>query len=266
MRADEQDMGRMPRWSYKSAVPPLRSHTIITQVAMTRAHRHAGFSLIELLVVVAIIAAIAGLLLPAVKLARTASVRMVCASNLRQLGMGFSAYGDDNEGAIPNIYNLTASPRLTWQDHLIPYLELASTATDIVDAPKAGNTVVVCPAYRSTTPLVSYARLGYAMNKYLASGVPGHTYDNNRIDPPADWAHDGPVVTFTLGRIAYASRRMLIGDGYDFGSVYSWIPPLGPPFHRHGGCMNSLFCDLRVDAISNLTQLNNAMVSPQLSP
>lgn len=62
-------------------------------------HRHA-FSLIELLVVVSIIAALASLLLPAISLVREQARRSVCASNLRQLAMATIAYTDDNDGKV----------------------------------------------------------------------------------------------------------------------------------------------------------------------
>ncbi|MBN8525483.1 MAG: prepilin-type N-terminal cleavage/methylation domain-containing protein [Planctomycetes bacterium] len=71
---------------------------------MRPTRRHLGFSLIELLVVVAIIAVLAGLLLAAIGPVKKSSRRMVCTSNLRQIGLGILAYSNDNQGFFPT-YN-----------------------------------------------------------------------------------------------------------------------------------------------------------------
>ena len=56
------------------------------------AHRPGGLTLIELLVVVAIVGLLIGLTIPAVQMAREASRRAQCVSNLRQVGIAMSSY------------------------------------------------------------------------------------------------------------------------------------------------------------------------------
>lgn len=63
--------------------------------------RSRGFSLIELLVVVSIVALLAGLLLPAISMVKESARKMVCATNLRQIGLAILAYANDNHGTFP---------------------------------------------------------------------------------------------------------------------------------------------------------------------
>lgn len=63
--------------------------------------RRAGFSLIELLVVVSLIAMVVGLLLPVLSRVRGASRLAGCFSNLRQLGIAMEAYLADHDGGMP---------------------------------------------------------------------------------------------------------------------------------------------------------------------
>ena len=59
------------------------------------------FTMIELLIVIAIIAILGALLLPALSKAREAGRSALCLSNLKQIGVGYVGYVHDNKDFIP---------------------------------------------------------------------------------------------------------------------------------------------------------------------
>jgi prepilin-type processing-associated H-X9-DG protein/prepilin-type N-terminal cleavage/methylation domain-containing protein len=61
-----------------------------------------GFTLVELLVVIGIIAVLIGILLPTLSRARKAGRATVCLSNLRQMGIGWQMYISDSKGHLPH--------------------------------------------------------------------------------------------------------------------------------------------------------------------
>jgi len=133
--------------------------------------RSEGFTLAELLVVVAIIGALSGMILPAggavVRLAR----RTACASNLRQVGMCSMVYAEDWSSQLPaegncGVLDRARSP--AWFDRLPGYLDDDRIGT---------RGVFHCAAYRPVSPLVfcNATPKSFKMNAYLdADGRPRH--------------------------------------------------------------------------------------------
>src|SRR5688500_6421505 len=68
---------------------------------MTSRRYSSGFSLIELLVVIGIIALLIAILVPTLNVARASAKRTTCLSNLRQIGIAIQGYAAHNDGRIP---------------------------------------------------------------------------------------------------------------------------------------------------------------------
>jgi len=80
----------------------------LTRLGRARRRDKPAFTLVELLVTIAIIAILAGLILPALAKARGRAQTIISLSNLRQLTIAWMIYSDENDGRLP--YNLGGDP------------------------------------------------------------------------------------------------------------------------------------------------------------
>src|SRR5262249_14956136 len=100
---------------------------------MKRAMHRTGFTLVELLVVLAIIGVLIGLLLPAVQKIRDAAGRIKCANNLRQIGSALSTYKEAWGHSPPGLQGFQSPWERppnhgthflwSWLAELLPYIE-----------------------------------------------------------------------------------------------------------------------------------------------
>ncbi|SPE62450.1 conserved hypothetical protein [Verrucomicrobia bacterium] len=90
-------------------VVPAEDPAPANQTSKLHTQAGAGFSLIELLVVMAIIALLAAMLLPSLRRASEAGRATACLSNLRQIGLALQLYAQDNKNRLPVMRDKSAT-------------------------------------------------------------------------------------------------------------------------------------------------------------
>jgi prepilin-type N-terminal cleavage/methylation domain-containing protein/prepilin-type processing-associated H-X9-DG protein len=134
-----------------------KSRFFALRMIMTTSFRYStanrsGFTLVELLVVIAVLALLAAVAVPAVNGAMESGLRSKCAANMRSIGTGLHLYAAENNGKLPSINCL--DPDSTWIEQLQPYLGTNYT------------TVRVCPADpRAAEKLRTDHATSYLMNE-----------------------------------------------------------------------------------------------------
>lgn len=200
---------------------PCRSSSVLLSVDDDRRTTHfraSGFTLLELVVVIAILAMLAALLLPAVQQTRAASRRMQCASNLRQIGLAMHAYHSDHGNFPMGVWMPPHTTLLPYVDQ-VPLYNLIATdfPQNAVQAQWYPVPPYVCPSDpRTNGPL---ARSNYAINE--GSGTQQYGFNgfwNSSGALRARDASDGLSNTAAFAEI-------LSAEGIDNPGRQTWLTP-----------------------------------------
>jgi len=123
--------------------------------------KHA-FTLVELLVVMAIIAILAALLLPALGRAKDKARRTECTGNLRQVNLAIRLYADDHSDSLPVLPDPNPYPNGVGAY----YKQLVKSYLGLTGPASPEEKVFICPADRTVCTQLTHAFTSYTFNGY----------------------------------------------------------------------------------------------------
>ncbi|MDR3709040.1 MAG: DUF1559 domain-containing protein [Capsulimonadaceae bacterium] len=176
-----------------------------------------GFTLIELLVVIAIIAILAAILFPVFATAREKARQSTCASNLKQIGLGYVQYYQDYDEVSPSVVYNNGGP--------VPVITLGFLLNPYVKS----LTVWRCPsdtnmkAYTDTSiPInATFNNTSYGYNMYFMAEAMPNAYTSSQ---PGNSPALNPVPTPISKLLTPAQDGVVFGAwGDNWGPGSSWL-------------------------------------------
>ncbi len=211
-----------PQAAFPSSLPK-RSLFMRAENDRDQRGRRAGFTLVELLVVTAIISVLAAMLLPALERALLSARGASCQNQLKQIGTCLELYSGDNEGWLPSIdASIWLVNSHTWPNWLQVY----------IPEEKLMREVVTCPSYKRLWFDNGNYGLSYHWFKFSSWNKPRHRWSECQK----------PSGTLFATDVWYEGTNTLSSDQIMTGAVQA----VQNMHYRHLSGANVLWGDLHV--------------------
>lgn len=225
-----------------------------------------AFTLVELLVVIAVIAILAALLLPALAKAKASAQTAACKSNLRQLGIALQLYVDDYQKYPSNGSIFQGGGFLDFYEMGLYWLKPYFGQNEPVPEPQLGRSlstpdVFTCPARK---PLYIPGILGKPgrYQWYLGYGYNEVGTGKGQFSPrlglgaawivPAGWSVNDPPSVLSAVEVSSAdvkspSDMIALADGFSVGVISPNLDSVFQVCDIHNKGANVVFCDGHVE-------------------
>jgi prepilin-type N-terminal cleavage/methylation domain-containing protein len=188
-----------------------------------------GFTLIELLVVISIISMLMALLLPAVQSAREAARRLQCGNNLKQIGLAFLSY-ENQQGLLPPSHCRTPAHNVL--TYLLPHLEQVPLAnlyhwdqnwsdTTNRQATQVDLAILLCPS----SPRGRKYTSDYAADEVVDPSLRNTLVSSGQVAPRTNWK--GALQPSDQGAVGMVDIRDGLSNTFlfceDAGRPQKWV-------------------------------------------
>lgn len=242
---------------------------------MKKSSKKHGFTLVELLVVVAIIGILIGMLLPAVQQIREAARRTQCLNNLAQLGLAMHnnefSFGHLPPGVVDKtgpIQNIATGQHVSWTVHLLRFIEHNGIA-DSFDIAAGTYTATNAPARAMSISVFQCPSQGNAMNTNGTAGLSHYAGCHNSVEAPIDVDNDG--LLFLNSAVTYgdiydgSSNTILIGEFIADGADLGWASGTRATLRNTGEILGQRDWNVTYGG-GAITQMKNTFVGGFSSP